>query len=317
MQSYRKTFSLFFAVCMITTFSISAFPSISQSESTDEQIKKAIEYKKSKDYQKALAILTPLAKQGNPIAQHNLGEMYHFGEGVAKDDKEAEKWFRKSAEQGNADGEFKLKLLMAFTPKKLLKMLKEDAVKGDPWRQYELGYKYDFGEGVPQDYEKAAKWYRKSAEQGVHLAQYNLGTLYEYGYGVQQDLKEAMRWYRKAAEQGMAGAQSNIGRMYGQGRGVDQNYTEAEKWLRKAAEQGYAKAQNGLAQMYFRGLGVSKDYVLAHMWAYLATKRGERDADKGISILEKKMTPAQIENAKEMAKNWKPEKQLSLPLPPF
>jgi len=32
---------------------------------------------------------------------------------------------------------------------------------------------YDKGQGVPQDYAEALKWYRKAAEQGFAEAQYN------------------------------------------------------------------------------------------------------------------------------------------------
>ena len=34
------------------------------------------------------------------------------------------------------------------------------------------------GQGVPQDYKEAVKWYRLSAEQGDAQAQYNLGVMY-------------------------------------------------------------------------------------------------------------------------------------------
>ena len=42
-------------------------------------------------------------------------------------------------------------------------------------------------------------------------AQYNLGVMYENGQGVPQDYKTAVKWYRLAAEQGDAGAQFNLG----------------------------------------------------------------------------------------------------------
>ena len=40
------------------------------------------------------------AERGLPHAQLLLGLMYKQGEGVPKDDKEAEKWIRKAADQG-------------------------------------------------------------------------------------------------------------------------------------------------------------------------------------------------------------------------
>jgi len=43
---------------------------------------------------------------------------------------------------------------------------------------------YYNGEGVPQDYAVAMKWYRLAAEQGHAKAQYNLGVMYYNGEGV-------------------------------------------------------------------------------------------------------------------------------------
>ncbi|NLK41150.1 MAG: sel1 repeat family protein, partial [Planctomycetes bacterium] len=96
-------------------------------------------------------------------------------------------------------------------------------------------------------------WYQetlKKAEQGHAAAQYNLGVMYANGQGVPQDYKEAVKWFRKAAEQGDADAQFNLGLMYANGRGVPQDDKEAVKWFRKAAEQGDADAQFNLGLMY-------------------------------------------------------------------
>src|ERR1700691_383853 len=57
------------------------------------------------------------------------------------------------------------------------------------------------GDGVPQDYAGAAKWYRLAAEQGSANAQRNLGFMYRKGEGVPHDDIEAARWYRLAEEQ--------------------------------------------------------------------------------------------------------------------
>ena len=73
---------------------------------------------------------------------------------------------------------------------------------------------YDTGEGVPQDYAEAVKWYRLAAEQGYAAAQFNLGVGYANGEGVPQDYAEAVKWYRLAAEQGYAAAQYNLGVMH-------------------------------------------------------------------------------------------------------
>ncbi len=44
---------------------------------------------------------------------------------------------------------------------------------------------YDKGQGVPQDYAEAMRWYRSAAEQGNAKAQSNLGIMYLVGQGAQ------------------------------------------------------------------------------------------------------------------------------------
>jgi TPR repeat protein len=68
------------------------------------------------------------------------------------------------------------------------------AEHGDPAAQSYLGFMFETGRGVPQNYTEAAMWYRRSAEQGDSLAQYSLGLLYDKGQGVPQDVVEANKW---------------------------------------------------------------------------------------------------------------------------
>src|SRR5437016_806159 len=93
------------------------------------------------------------AEKGDAVAQYNLGDYYHDGVGVTKDETEAVTWFRKAAEQGFA------------------------------YAQYNLGVAYANGDGVTRDAAEAIKWYRKAADKGDAWAQSNLGTLYERGDG--------------------------------------------------------------------------------------------------------------------------------------
>ena len=61
---------------------------------------------------------------------------------------------------------------------------------------------YDLSLGVPQDYKEAVKWYRKAAVQGNASAQNNLGYMYEYGQGVLQDNVLAHMWYNIGSANG-------------------------------------------------------------------------------------------------------------------
>ncbi len=80
------------------------------------------------------------------------------------------------------------------------------AESGDAESQFQLGRRYDKGEGVSQNLAEAAKWYRKAAEQNYGLAQFNLGLCYATGEGVTLDYVEAVKWFRMAAGQNLAGA---------------------------------------------------------------------------------------------------------------
>ena len=148
------------------------------------------------------------------------------------------------------------------------KPVQEDAtlnLKLSPETQYEIGLKYYNGEGVTQDFRKAAKCFRLAADKGFPDAQNRLGTMYQYGRGVHRLPTEAVKWYRLAADQGNADAQNRLGTMYQYGRGVHRLPTEAVKWYRLAADQGNADAQNNLGVMYSNGR-VRQNYDEAVKW---------------------------------------------------
>ena len=58
------------------------------------------------DYTTALTKFQSAAKRGNSDAQYNLGLMYDKGEGVAKDYKEAVRWYTLAAKQGIAIAQY-------------------------------------------------------------------------------------------------------------------------------------------------------------------------------------------------------------------
>ena len=142
------------------------------------------------------------------------------------------------------------------------------------------------------------------AERGGATAQILLGVKYATGEGVPQDYKEAVKWFRKGAEQGYADAQYNLGLTYYNGRGVLQDYKEAVKWFRKAAEQGYALAQSSLGFMNYNGEGVLKDYVKAYAWFNVASANGSDGGTKGRDLIAKEMTPEQIAEAQKLSREW-------------
>jgi len=84
--------------------------------------------------------LTASAEKGDRFDQFSLGLRYGIGNGVAEDDVEAVKWFRKSAEQNFSAA------------------------------QSALGACYKNGFGVTKDYVEACKWLNLAAAQGNETA---------------------------------------------------------------------------------------------------------------------------------------------------
>jgi TPR repeat protein len=62
-----------------------------------------------------------------------------------------------------------------------------------------LGFRYENGFGVPQNYIAAADLYRRAAEQGDTFAQCRLGLSYDKGHGVPQDFILSYKWLDLAA----------------------------------------------------------------------------------------------------------------------
>lgn len=115
-----------------------------------------------------------------------------------------------------------------------INLLKSAAARGEVQAQVNLALKYQYGEGVPQDYAKAKEWNEKAAAQGNRLATSNLGVLYEHGWGTKQDYAKAMKLYRRAAAMGLPMACNNIGYMYDKGLGVKRDYVEAYVWYSRS-----------------------------------------------------------------------------------
>jgi TPR repeat protein len=230
----------------------------------------------AKDEAEAVKWYRKAAEQNYTLAQNKLAGCYYKGEGVARDYVEAAKWFRKAAEQNNADA------------------------------QSNLGACYGLGKGVAENEVEAVKWFRKAAEQNYADAQFNLGSCNFFGEGVVKDYVEAVKWFRKAAEQNHARAQYSLGSCYDLGDGVAKDELEAVKWFRKAAEQNLGSAQNSLGACYLLGEGVAKDNVEAYKWKLLAARQGDEDARKIVTLLEDRMTREQIAEGQKLARNFKP-----------
>lgn len=203
----------------------------------------------------------------------------------------------------------------------ILERIRQAAKDGDPFAQFELGFAFDWGIGLEQDFRKAAEFYAKAAKQGHRAAEHNLlllhisgqakvhrpasvfskvksgaeagdrdaqnslGLCFQFGYGTKQDHAQAMVWFRRAANGGLATAQFNVGGLYFEGNGVEKDLHIAIEWYTKAAEQRDELALLQLGHIYQKGLGVDIDLKRAFLLYLIAYKQGSSRAANHLGFM--------------------------------
>lgn len=229
------------------------------------------------------------AHSGDADSQVELADCYHDGaHGFRVNLKLAARWYLEAAKRGRPRAQATIGEMYEFGEgvpqdhQKALDWIRKGTVE---WPQSAIGvaYRYEHGFKAPTDLPKAMEWYRISAEAGYVIAQTSLGELYERAPGL-QNLDEAVRWYRAAANT-WGPAMCNLGRLYEAGKGVTQDYAEAARWYRTAIDKaGAVCGEYGLGLLYEQGLGVPKDRNKA-MELYHGVAAGNADAQRRLFSL--------------------------------
>jgi len=245
------------------------------------------------------------AESGDPVAMHNLGQLYDWGMGgVNYNAKAASEWYLKAANLGDA------------------------------YSMYRVGtmYQYGYGTVVNQDYDTALEWYSKAAELKNPDAMEALGMMYSQGLGVEKDDEEAQKLWQeaweirqasetndeyidvgsdrmafrdvalellqKAADAGERSAMNNLG-YWGYEKGYKYlDERESRIWYKKASDEGEPTAMANLGFSYYR----SGNYDSAMEWLIKAHVNGvDYVADDINNMLTKKQgVNAYFENYGEL-----------------
>lgn len=158
-----------------------------------------------------------------------------------------------------------------------------------------LGFCYEFGFGVSNDFKTAEKCYISAIHQDhderTLFAISRLAFLRKYGRpGVVIDRIEAQKleslvekggsksiaWIQRAATQDHCSAsQYCLGVFYHDGLTFKKDERAAFRWYKKSAEQGNCRGQGILGYCYGEGFGVEKNEAEAMRWYRLAAAQGE------------------------------------------
>jgi TPR repeat protein len=238
------------------------------------------------DYVKAREWFERAVDKGDPGAMTNLGLLYSNGWGVPQDYVKAREWSERAADP---DAMRKLPWPeRAVDPDPMIKAhewYEKAAEKGNDYGMERLGWMYENGRGVPQDYVKAREWYEKAAEKSNDYGMERLGWMYQNGLGVTKDLVRAFEWFEAAADKGNPDAMTNLGLLYLNGWGVPQDYVKAFEWFEAAVDKGNPDAMTSLGFLYLNGFGVAENYVEAREWFEAAANKGNSNAMTYLGVL--------------------------------
>lgn len=177
------------------------------------------------------------AEQGQLGATWKLARMYAEGDGVARDDYEAFKFFSEIAAQdvepGSPEESYVSDALFA------LGTYVKNGIPNSP---------VTANPGAAQEY-----YMRAAANYRNPKAQFEIGNMFLRGEGVKASVRQAGRWFQLAAEKGHAGAQATLGNLLFQSgkvvRGLAmmtaalERATPAEQpWIRGMQEEAFALA---------------------------------------------------------------------------
>ena len=96
-----RIFGRFGLAAATLLFALTAHGPAAQADS----LKEATTAFAKKQYAAAIKLFRPLAEKGNAIAQYKVAVMHRMGLGVPKSEKEARKWSRLAAKQGNPEAQ--------------------------------------------------------------------------------------------------------------------------------------------------------------------------------------------------------------------
>lgn len=163
-------------------------------------------------YSTAMRAWLGQAKDGNALAQSNVGYLYEHGLGVSQSYVEALAWYRKAANQNLAQA------------------------------QFNIGTLYYYGYGVERNAREAVRWFRQGAQQKLAEAEYMMGVAHFEGQGAMASAPIAIEWFIKAAKKNHNGAQIMAANMYLNGDTGEVDAFAAHVWADLAVLGGNQEA---------------------------------------------------------------------------
>ena len=113
------------------------------------------------------------AEANYPRAMTNLAYLYSIGKGVDKDLEISARWYKRAADLNSASGIYAVAVYnlngtggLQENEQEGVRLLMKSAQLGHKRSMYAIGVRYEYGNGLEQNIEKAIEWYNESAKLG-------------------------------------------------------------------------------------------------------------------------------------------------------
>ena len=143
-----------------------------------------------------------------------------------------------------------------------------------------IGAQYEGGQGVPENYAEAARWYRKAVEAGEPIAMVDLGWLYETGHGVAKRLRRGVSAVRRDQGRQAFGDEQSRPALH-HGKGVAAIMPGAPP-VRTGHRAGSRASMNSIGAIYSEGDGVRRDLRSPREWFEKAAALGDPEARQNL-----------------------------------
>jgi len=234
----------------------------------------------TKSLSNAIKWYTLAAEQGDADSQHNLALIYEEGEDVTKS---PPKTVSNQSDLEDVVGQ--------------LDELGSSSLKSRV-NDYNADYKMAVIAAEEGDYVFAKAELERLAKEEHIPSKYMLGLMYDFGSGVEEDNEIAAKYYEAAAVGGDPVAMLAYAKKHLLNEVENRSLHQALYWTQMSAQQDYNQAQHFYARMYHYGLGVDKDLIRAYMWYDIADINGVDEAKIRLSMVRQMLSIPDLVEAK-------------------
>lgn len=252
------------------------------------------------DKKKAIEYLEEAYEQGRGSAANIIGlEYLNDNPPLKKDVQKAVEWFEKGIKRNSTESMQHMSYI-CFSEDSIynkwhnvergISLLEKAGRHGDGDAYAYLGFRFDIGEGVYKDVDKAFEYYLKAYKLNSAWGANNLGSCYFGGKGCNKDVEQAVSLWTKASNIGYGKSSENLYRYYyypvfgGYHHKVDKEL--AKKYLLLSVKQGDSDGNYDLAHHYYSGSDLfDKDLFEAFAYFKQAADMGNIDACQQVAYM--------------------------------